>query len=155
MVSAYVTWNGATKPFFVNDKGIKMNSKLYKKHLEKELIPDIEQIMNRNDWIFVQDSTPSHRSNLVQDFLSETLNKRFINHDEWTPTSPDCNPLDYHFWDKIKWKVYGDRFNKALESENELKKKRRKVWCEMSNPNDLNETRKAYRTTSISSPRER
>ena len=83
----------------------KMNSKLHKKHLEKELIPDIEQIMNRNDWIFIQDSAPSHCSNLVQDFLSETLNKRFIKHNEWPPTSPDCNPLDYHFWDKIKLKV--------------------------------------------------
>lgn len=72
----------ATKPFFVDDKGIKMNPiKLDKKHLEKELIPDIERIINRKDWIFVQDRTPSHRSNVVQDFLS----------------SPDCNPLDYHF----------------------------------------------------------
>ena len=74
-LSVCVTWNGATKPFFVNDKDIKMNSKLYKKHLEKELIPDIERIMNKNDWIFVQDSAPSHCSNLVQDNLSETLNK--------------------------------------------------------------------------------
>ena len=56
MVLACVTWNGATKPFFLNDKGIKMNSKLSKKHLEKELTPDIERIMNKNDWIFVQDS---------------------------------------------------------------------------------------------------
>ena len=32
-----------------NDKGIKMNSKLYEKHLEKELIPDIKRIMNGND----------------------------------------------------------------------------------------------------------
>ena len=75
MVSACVTWSGATKPFFVNEKGIKMNSELYKKHLKKELMPDKERIMNRNDWTFVQDSVPSHRSNLVQDFFSETLNK--------------------------------------------------------------------------------
>ena len=145
MVSVRVTWNGATKPFFVNDKDIKMNSKLYKKHLEKELIPEIEQTMNRNDWIFVQDSAPSHCSNLVQNFLSETLNKRFIKHNEWPTTSPYCNPLNYHFWDKIKLKVYGHIFNKAFENENELKKKIRKVWREMSNPNDLSETRKDLR----------
>ena len=72
MVSACVMWNGATKPFFVNEKGIKMKSKLYKKHVEKELIPDIKRIINRNDWIFVQDSAPSHRPNLVQDFFSES-----------------------------------------------------------------------------------
>ena len=101
--------------------------------------------MDRNDWIFVQDSVLSHRSNLVQDFLSETLNKRFIKPNEWLPTFPDCNPLDYHFWDKIKLKVYGDRFNKAFKNENELKKKIRKVWREMSNPNELREAEKALK----------
>ena len=35
MVSACLTWYGATKPFLVNDKGLKVNSKTYKKHLEK------------------------------------------------------------------------------------------------------------------------
>ena len=124
---------------------MEMDSKLYKKHLEKELMPDIERIMNRNDWTFVQDSAPSHHSNLLQDFLPETLNKRFIKHNEWPPTSPDCSPLDYHFWDKIKLKVYGDRFNKAFENENELKKKIRKVWHEMPNPNDLSETQMALK----------
>ena len=101
--------------------------------------------MNRNDWIFVQDSAPSHRSNLVQDFLYETLNKQFIKHNKWPPTSPDCNPLDYHFWDKIKLKVYRDRFNKAFENENELKKKIRKVCHEMSNPNELSESQKTLK----------
>ena len=50
----------------------------------------------------------------------------------WKSFATDCNPLEYHFWDKIELKVYGD--------ENELKKKIRKVWREMSNPNDLSET---------------
>lgn len=36
MVLACVTWNGATKPFFINDKEMKVNSKLYKKHLDIE-----------------------------------------------------------------------------------------------------------------------
>ena len=42
-------------------------------------------------------------------------------------------------------KVYGDRFSKAFENENELKKNIRKVWREMSNPNDLSKTRKALK----------
>ena len=79
MVSACVTWYGATKSFFVNDKGLKVNSKTYKKHLEKELIPDIERIMKRTDWMFIQDSAPSHRSNLVQDFLTENFTNGLSN----------------------------------------------------------------------------
>ena len=143
MVSACVTWNGATKPFFVNDKGLKVNSKTYKKHLENELLPEISKIMKKNDWIFVQDSAPSHRSNIVQDLLTEKLRKRFIKHNEWPPASPDCNPLDYYFWDKVKMKVYGDRFNQAFKDENELKRKIKIVWPEVSN--DHQEIRKALK----------
>ena len=49
MASACLTWYGATKPFFVNHKGLKVNSKTYKKHLQKELITDIERIEKRRD----------------------------------------------------------------------------------------------------------
>ena len=111
---------------------MKVNSKRYKKHLEKELIPDIERIMKRRDWMFIQDSAPSHRSNLVQHFLTQKIYKRFIKHNEWPQASPDCNPLDYYFWDKIKIKIYGDRFNQAFENEKALKKKIKKICQEVS-----------------------
>ena len=45
MVLACVISDGATKPFFVNDKGLKVNSRTYQKHLEKEILPDIESII--------------------------------------------------------------------------------------------------------------
>ena len=108
MVSACVTWKGATKPFFVNENGLKINGKMYKKHLEKKLLPEIDRLMKNESWKFIQDSTPYHRSNLVQNFLRERLHSRFIKSSEWPPSSPDCNPLDYHFWNKIKEKVYED-----------------------------------------------
>jgi len=38
--------HGATKPFFVNNKNLKVNAKRYKTHLEKALLPSIEQKMN-------------------------------------------------------------------------------------------------------------
>ena len=37
-------------PFFVNNKGLKVNAKRYKTHLEKELLPTIESMMKRKDW---------------------------------------------------------------------------------------------------------
>ena len=77
IVSACLTWNGVTKPFFVNGCGVKMNAKTYKQHLQKELLPAVQRLYKHN-WIFVQDNTPSHRSNHVQDFLQEALNSRFI-----------------------------------------------------------------------------
>ena len=75
MVSERITWYGATKPFFVKNKGLKVNVKRYKTHLEKELLRNIESMMKRKDLIFIQDSAPSDQANLVQDFLRETTQK--------------------------------------------------------------------------------
>ena len=66
MVSAAISWYGATKPFIVNENGIKVNKENYCKYLKKQLFPAIKELVKRDDWIFVQDSVPSHRSNLVK-----------------------------------------------------------------------------------------
>ena len=114
-----------------------------KKHLEKQHFPEVDRLMNGTSWIFLQDSAPSHRSNLVQNFLKEKLGSKFIKHTKWRPLSPDWNPLDYHFWNKIKEKVYEDRFGQPFKSEDELKKKIKKVWSEVAQ--DLPEIRKALK----------
>ena len=126
MVSACVTWKGATKPYFVNDKSLKVYSKTYRKHLEKELLPEVNRIMDNNTWIFIQDSAPSQCANIVQDFLKQKLGKSFIKHTEWPSSSPDCNHLDYHFWNKKKEKVYEDRFSQPFGNSNEFKKRFKK-----------------------------
>ena len=75
--------------------------------------------------------------------MKEKLGSKFIKHTKWRPLSPDCNPLDYHFWNKIKEKVYEDRFGQPFKSEDELKKKIKKVWSEVAQ--DLPEIRKALK----------
>ena len=60
MVSACVAWKGTTKPFFVNENGLKVSAKTYKKHLEKQLFLKVDRLMNCSSGIFLQDSTPSH-----------------------------------------------------------------------------------------------
>ena len=82
IVSACLTWNGATKPFFVNGYEVKINAKTYKQHLQ----------INIKNWIFGQDNTSSHRPNPIQDFLQETLNSSFIKPHEWPPSSPIVIP---------------------------------------------------------------
>ena len=88
MVSAAISWYGATKPFLENDNGITVNKENYCKHLKKQLFPAIKKL--------VQDSTPSHRSNLVQDFLEKALKCRFAKCVGWPPSSPDVNGLPLH-----------------------------------------------------------
>jgi len=97
MVSAAVTWYGATKPFFVNGNGIKVNKENYYQHLKNCNFLAIKKHVKRDDWIFVQDGATSHQSNLVQDFLEQTLKHCFVKRVEWPPSSPDTNPLDYFF----------------------------------------------------------
>ena len=46
--------NTMVKLFFVNQKGLKQNAKTYKKHLEKEFLPNVDR-MNNTSWIFIQD----------------------------------------------------------------------------------------------------
>ena len=76
--------------------------------MEKELLPEVNYTVNNNTWIFIQDSALPHCANIVQDCLQEKLGKKFIKHTEWPQSSPDCTPLDYHFWNKIKEKVHED-----------------------------------------------
>ena len=143
MVSAAISWYGATKPFFVNENGIKVNKENYCKHLKKQLFPAIKKLVKRDDWIFVQDSAPSHRSNLVQDFLEKTLKRRFVKCVEWPSSSPDVNPLDYFFWDLVKTKVCQGRAGEPFSLEEELKTKIKAVWKDCAT--DLKPLQKAIK----------
>ena len=54
MISACLTWNGATKPFFVNGCGVKVNAQTYKQHLQKELLSAVQRLYLHKNWIPVQ-----------------------------------------------------------------------------------------------------
>ena len=47
MVSAGISWYGATKPFFVSEKGVKVNGPVYHKHLRTELFPAISKLVKK------------------------------------------------------------------------------------------------------------
>ena len=143
MVSAVITWKGVTKPFFVGGTGLKGNGCAYLKHLKKDLIPAVEMLYPRNDFHFVQDSASSHRSKIVQAFLKDRLKSRFVKSSEWPPRSPDCNPLDYFFWNKVQEKVYQGRHCKPFKDANELKRRICQVWPECAC--DLKTIRKALK----------
>lgn len=80
--------------------------------------------------MFDEEIVSSHTSNLVQGYLTDTLKSRFIKASEWPPSSPDCNPLDYFFWNLVKERVYAGRLNQPFQNEEELKKRIKSVWNE-------------------------
>ena len=143
MVSAVITWKGVSPPFFVADPEMKVNGVSYLNHLREDLIPFCESLYPRDDFIFIQDSAPSHRYKPVQQFLKDKLKSRFVKNTEWPPASPDCNPLDYFFWNKVQEKVYEGGHCEPFENIEELKTKIQEVWEECCT--DLNTIRKAIK----------
>ena len=66
-----------------------------------DVINECRGLRPHNDFVFVQDSAPSHRAKATQNFLQDNT-PDFINSQEWTPHSPDLNPLDYSVWDILQ-----------------------------------------------------
>ncbi len=77
MVSAIVSWNGVTKPFFV-PQNAKFGGEFYTKHLRKDLLPAMKALYPNGDAIFVQDGASAHTSDICQDYMREALV-----HDAW------------------------------------------------------------------------
>ena len=65
MVSTAISQYSATKPFFVNENGIKVIKII------------IVNNVKRDDWIFFHNSALSHQSNLVQDFIEKNFETPF------------------------------------------------------------------------------
>ena len=109
--------------------GIKVNGTCYLKHLRDELIPAVEAMYPSQDFTFVQDSASSRGASQVQNFLKQKLQSRFVKNSDWPIKSPDCNSLNYYFWDRVQEKVYKGRYCYPFETIDELKRIR-DVWDE-------------------------
>ena len=104
-------------PVFVGGSHLKSDSRLNLEHLRNDLLPAIKEFYPNNSFIFIQDTGTYHRAKIVQNVLREELKSRFVANTKWPPSSPDCNPLDYYFWNEIKEKMYIGHHAKPFESE--------------------------------------
>ena len=85
---------------------MKVDSALYESHLRDDLLPACNDMYPEGNFIFVQDGAPSHTAKKCQEFLRQELGDQFVDKLNWPPYSPDCNPLDYIFWNELSNKVY-------------------------------------------------
>ncbi len=53
------------------------------------------------DWIIQQDSAPTLKSKLTQEWLEENI-PNFKRHTDCQPGSPNLNPVDYNLWDYLE-----------------------------------------------------
>ncbi|EFO97645.1 hypothetical protein CRE_15908 [Caenorhabditis remanei] len=127
MVFGAVCADGKSPLLFV-DQGVKINKEVYiSQILEKTLLPWDQTHFNGRHWVFQQDGAPAHTAKLSQQWC-ETHLPAFIPKDEWPPSSPDLNPLDYSIWGVLQNKVNA----KPHSSIEALKKTLLKEWDALS-----------------------
>jgi len=103
MVSAGVSWSEKkTEFFFIDPQKIKVNQKTYIDFLKTCLLPECRLLYPDNDFVFMQDSAPSHRAKATPNYFLRDNTPDFISSQEWTPHSPDLKPLDYSAWDILQ-----------------------------------------------------
>jgi hypothetical protein len=94
MVWGAISRKGRLPLVFIN-RGVKINAEYYKKEvLQRILLPEPQKLYGDEYYCFQQDGAPSHTANIVQRWCEDNLTD-FIPKDEWPPSSPDLNPLDF------------------------------------------------------------
>jgi len=128
MVWGGISGKGKTELVFI-ENGVKINSENYKNNI---LIPHVkplnEGIFHNINWVFQQDSAPSHSSKSTQSWCQSNL-PNFISSEDWPPFSPDLNPCDFWLWGELERRVH-KKEHKNLES---LKKELIKQWGLITN----------------------
>lgn len=122
MVWAAVTADGRSPLVFL-EPGAKMNATNYREMvLEAALKPWARKHFGSRPWTFQQDSAPSHKARVNQNWLKENV-PHFISAQQWLSNSPDANPMDFSIWAILEARVctkkYGslDSLKSALHRE--------------------------------------
>ncbi len=104
MVWLGISAKGCTQPRFVTP-GAKVNSDFYIKEILTPFIKkDIPKLYPNLDFLFHQDSAPSHVSKKTLKFLEDN-EISFITPLQWFPNSPDAAPCDYFLWGYLKNRI--------------------------------------------------
>jgi len=86
------------------------------------LLPECRRLYSNNDFVFLQDSAPSHRAKATQNFLRDNTLDFISSH------SPDLNPLDYSVWDILQELVYEGRREPFAIPKEDLQNAIRDKW---------------------------
>jgi transposase len=104
MVFGVVSNEGHVMPPYFFPQGLRINALAYKEVLKTVVKPWIDSIRNGRPYVFQQDSAPSHKAKLTQEWMAENFHDH-ITPNIWPPNSPDLNPLDYYVWSVVEREV--------------------------------------------------
>lgn len=126
MVWAAVSADFRSPLVFVNP-GITVNATEYREIvLEGALLPWLRKTFGDTPFTFQQDSAPSHRAKVNQNFLREH-GVRLISEKQWLANSPDANPMDFCVWSMLEARVCTKRY----DSLDALKVALRREWAKI------------------------
>ena len=97
MVWAGISANSRTPLVFVPE-GVKISAITYRQLILDTVVKHMSKNMfNNGPFIFQQDGAPAHTANTSQIWLRENI-FGFITKEQWPPSSPDLNPMDFSIW---------------------------------------------------------
>lgn len=132
MVWAGISANGKTSIRFVKP-GAKINSDYYQKSiLGPFLRRDVKRLYPDGNYLFHQDSAPSHRSKSTCDYLKKHK-VPFIRPDQWMPNCPECAPCDYFLWGYLKVILNKLKINTISGLNNAILREFKKIPQDMIN----------------------
>ena len=114
---------GKTPLVFVKH-GVKINVD-YLKILKEKVLPWSKKHFGKSEWVFQQDSAPQ-RAKTVQTWCAKNF-PDFISWNQWPPSSPDLNPMDFSIWNILKKRVCKKRHKDLKSLELTLKKEWKKL----------------------------
>ena len=134
-VSSVMVWGAVSSkgklPLLFIEKGVKINAQYYLDNvLVNHLLPHASTLFGDEPYCFQQDSAPAHKAKIVQNWLKDNM-PCFIPVNEWPPSSPDLNPLDFSIWGYMLSKLTNIK-NMKLD---QFKRLLMKIWDEI--PDEL------------------
>lgn len=100
MVLGLVASDGQKCPLIFVPDGGRVDSALYQRMLQEQVLPWLEKSFPNGNYVFQQDGAPAHTSVSTQQFLQSHV-AAFWDKKMWPPSSPDLNPLDFSIWARL------------------------------------------------------
>jgi hypothetical protein len=111
--------------------GVKINATSYHDQILKPVLKKCGRNLFDNErWTFQQDGAPAHTARTTQEWLKREI-PDFLSKEEWPPSSPDLNPLDFFLWSILET-------NACAKSHTSLDALKRSLVCAWDNiPQDI------------------
>ena len=110
-------------------QGCKINAQTYEEHILEPVVKNLRRDMfQKGQFLFQQDGAPAHTSRRAQEWLRNNV-PDFLAKEEWPPSSPDLNPMDFCVWSVLEKNVCRNPHS-TVEA---LKRTPKREWANCTN----------------------